>query len=122
LIAALDHIQRAHDLLCRAGALCRHIPLEAKAAAGDDLAKSLASDVLPRLDALAERVEAIAQTPLPPVTVACLPAGLGKRDDYPGAFVAPGDVVAALARMSDEERTLALIKAAHLNPLRPRLR
>lgn len=124
LVSALDHIQRAHDLLCRAGALCPGIAFEhepAKAAASQDLAKSLSEPLLSRLDALAERVEAIARTPLPPAAMARAPASLSKRDDG-GAFAAPDDIVAALARLSDEDRTLALIKAAHLNPIRPRLR
>ena len=124
LIAAVDHIQRAHDLLCRAGARCPGIAFErepAKAASGEDLAKSLTSELVPRLDALSRRVEAIAQTPLPPVTVARVPAGLSKRDDGSG-FAAPDDIVAALARLSDEDRTLALIKAAYRSPLHPRLR
>jgi hypothetical protein len=122
LIAALDHIQRAHDLLCRAGAQCTAFiaePDHAKSVSGDDLAKALTSELLPRLDALAVRVEAIAQTPLPPQTVARAPAGLTKREDGGGGFVVPDDIVAVLARMSDEDRTLALIKAAHANPIRP---
>jgi hypothetical protein len=46
-------------------------------------------------------------------------AGVSKREDGFHAGVAPDDVVAALARMSDGERTLTLIKAAHANPIRP---
>jgi HK97 family phage prohead protease len=121
LISALDHIQRAHDLLCRAGALCPGIGFErapGKAASGEDLAKSLSEALVPRLDALAARVDAIARTPLPPVTIARAAAGLSKRDDGRDAFVAPDDIVAALARLSDKDRTLALIKAAHANPIR----
>jgi hypothetical protein len=81
--------------------------------------KAFAGEIMPRLDALARRVEEIAAVPLPPLTVARTAAGISKREDggYPG--VSSDDVVAALARMSDEERTLALIKAAHANPIRP---
>lgn len=125
LVVALDHIQRAHDLLCRAGAFCPGTEFArdpVKAASGGNLAKSLSEALLPRLDALAERVEAIARTPLPPATMVRAPASLSKRDDGGGGFAAPDDIVTALARMSDEDRTLALIKAAHLNPIRPRLR
>ena len=132
LAAAMQHLQRAHDLLCRAvglqpadlirGAQCHDTALAPKTAAGDDLAKSLAGELAPRLDALAKRVEAIAQTPLPPLTIARSPAALSKRDDSGGGFVAADDIVAALARMSDDDRTLALIKAAHANPIHPRLR
>ena len=81
--------------------------------------KAFAGEFLPRLDALAKRVAEFEAAPLPPLTVARTAGGISKREDggYPG--VSPDDVVAALARMSDEERTLALIKAAHANPIRP---
>ena len=82
----------------------------------------LADDILPRLDALQRRVEDIAQTPLPPLTVTSASRGLSaiaKRDDGGGTLLASDDIVAALAQMTDEERTLALIKAARAAPLRP---
>jgi phage head maturation protease len=79
----------------------------------------LADDILPRLDALQRRVEDIAQTPLPPLTVARGFSAIAKHDDGTAALVATDDIVAALARMSDEERALALIKAARATPLRP---
>lgn len=78
----------------------------------------LSSEIVPRLDALAKRVEEIAQTPLPPQTMARGLVGLAKRDDG-AAPPPPEDIVAALARMSEEERTLVLIKAAHANPIVP---
>ena len=34
-----------------------------------------------------------------------------------GTIAAAEDIIAALARMSNEERTLTLIKAAHANPI-----
>jgi hypothetical protein len=84
----------------------------------EGLAK-LADELVPRLDALQKRVDEIARTPLPPQTLARGYAGISKREDG-GAPIAPSeDVVAALARMSDEERTLTLIKAAYVNPLAP---
>jgi phage head maturation protease len=86
---------------------------------GMALAK-LADDLMPRLDALQQRVDEIARTPLPPLTMTRGIAALAKRDDGNGGFTSPDDVVAALARMSDEERTLALIKAAHATPIAPR--
>ncbi len=79
----------------------------------------LAGEIVPRLDALQKRVEEIARTPLPPQTVARGFAGISKREDGGGQRTATEDVVAALARMSDEERTLTLIKAAHANPIAP---
>jgi phage head maturation protease len=85
---------------------------------GMALAK-LADDLLPRLDALQQRVDEIARTPLPPLTMTRGIAALAKRDDGNGGVASAEDVVAALARMSDDERTLALIKAAHATPLRP---
>jgi hypothetical protein len=81
-----------------------------------ELMKALAGEIVPRLDALAKRVEDIAATPLPPQTAARGYAGVSKRGDGGGYG---DDVVTALSRMSDEERTLALIKAAHANPIRP---
>lgn len=82
----------------------------------------LAGEIVPRLDALQKRVEEIARTPLPPQTVARGFAGITKREDAGGTLPPADDVVAALARMSDEERTLTLIKAAHANPIRPVIR
>lgn len=80
--------------------------------------EKLAGDIVPRLDALQKRVEEIAQTPLPPQTVARGYVGVWKQQDG-GLAVAGDDIVAALARMSEEERTLTLIKAAHAAPIRP---
>jgi phage head maturation protease len=126
--ATLRHLQAAHDALCRAGARCVGAGANdatddefdtGKAARAGDLLKAFAADILPRLDALAQRVEDIAATPLPPVTIARGAMGIAKRDDAGYAGIAPDDIVAALARMSDEDRTLALIKAAHANPIRP---
>jgi hypothetical protein len=121
------HLKDAHDALCRAGVKCDSFVPEPetddamdadKVAHADDLVKAFAGEILPRLDALAKRVEEIAAVPLPPLTVARTLGGISKREDgfYPG--VSPDDVVATLARMTDEERTLALIKAAHANPVR----
>ena len=79
----------------------------------------LADELVPRLDALQKRVEEIARTPLPPQTLARGFTGISKREDGGGAIAASEDVVAALARMSNEERTLTLIKAVHANPIAP---
>jgi phage head maturation protease len=79
----------------------------------------LAGEIVPRLDALQKRVEEIARTPLPPQTLARGFVGISKREDGGGAMPASEDIVAALARMSEEERTLTLIKAAHANPITP---
>jgi phage head maturation protease len=92
----------------------RHAATETVAAG---LAK-LADDIVLRLDALQRRVDDIARTPLPPMT-ATRGGAIAKRDDGHHSAAAPDDIVAALARMTDEERTLTLIKAAHATPLRP---
>ena len=81
-----------------------------------DPVATLADAILPRLDRLHERVEQIAQTPLPAQAAARGFASLAKRDDGYGA-PPEAEVVAALARLSDEERTLLLIKAAHATPI-----
>jgi hypothetical protein len=79
----------------------------------------LADDIVPRLDALQRRVDDIARTPSPPLTAARGLSAIAKRDDGHSTFAAPDDIVAALAQMTDEERTLTLIKAARANPLHP---
>jgi HK97 family phage prohead protease len=91
----------------------------------DDLAPivaglaKLADAFLPRLDALQRRVDDIARTPLPPQTAGrgLTLAAIAKSDDGGGA--APQDVAAALARMTEEERTLVLIKAVQASPMAP---
>jgi phage head maturation protease len=79
----------------------------------------LADELVPRLEALQKRVEEIARTPLPPQTLARGFTGISKREDGGGAITATEDIVTALARMSDDERTLTLIKAAHASPIVP---
>jgi phage head maturation protease len=88
-----------------------------KAAPLNDGLVKLASEIMPRLDALQQRVDEIARTPLPPQTAARGFAGIAKREDGGALPTAPDDIVAALARMTDEERTLTLIKVAHANPM-----
>jgi HK97 family phage prohead protease len=83
-----------------------------------DVAK-LADALETRLDALQRRVDEIARTPLPAQTVARGFTGLAKHEDGAAPLAMREDVVAALARMSEEERTLTLIKAAHQSPIRP---
>jgi hypothetical protein len=79
----------------------------------------LADELVPRLDALQKRVDEIARTPLPPQTLARGFTGISKREDGGGAITSSEDVVVALARMTDEERTLTLIKAAYADPIAP---
>jgi phage head maturation protease len=109
LLRKSRHRQRGRDV-ADAGAL-------AKALADNAALQKTVAEIVPRLDRLAQRVEEIAETPLPPLTVARDATSLSKRQDGGGA--PNGDVVAALARMSGEERTLALIKASYANPIVP---
>jgi hypothetical protein len=68
---------------------------------------------------LARRVDEIAATPLPPLTMARGVTALSKQYDAGGDLLAPPEeLAAALARMSPEEQTMTLIKAAHRNPIR----
>ena len=76
-------------------------------------------EIVPRLDAMQKCIEEIARTPLPPQAIARGFAGIAKREDGGGPTPPAEDIVAALARMSEEERTLTLIKAAHANPMAP---
>ena len=91
-----------------------------QAAPAEALAKTLSGEIVPRLEALAKQVEEIAQTPLPPKTAARPSGAISKREDGGGgAPLSASDIIAALSSMSDEERTLTLIRAAHANPIRP---
>jgi phage head maturation protease len=103
--------------LARAAGLKKHAESDLRPLASG-LAK-LAGEITPRLDALQKRVEEIARTPLPPQTIARGFAGISKREDAGETIPPAEDIVAALARMSEEERTLTLIKAAHQNPIAP---
>ena len=105
-------------LLAKDSASQQHQPEAPSLVAG--IAK-LAEAIVPRLDALQKRVEDIASTPLPPQTAArgFGLAGISKREDGGTTDFSGEDVVAALARMTEDERTLALIKAAHANPIAP---
>lgn len=118
----LGPLKAAHDALCRAGAQCDGFGADDdadKAAHADDLMKAFTGEIMPRLDALAKRVEEIAAVPLPPLTMARPAIAVSKRQDAGNPGFSPDDIVAALAGMSEEERTLALIKAAHANPISP---
>ena len=76
----------------------------------------LAGAILPRLDALQKRIDDIANTPLPPQTIARGFVGFAKGDDG-AARLAGDDIVTALSRLSEEERALTLIKLAHQSPI-----
>ncbi len=80
------------------------------------------TDIVPRLDQLSKRVEDIARTPLPPLTMSRGVSAIAKHQDA-GAVAggpSPDDLAAAFSRLSKEEQTLTLIKASYANPIQPR--
>jgi hypothetical protein len=103
----------------------------------EDLAKVLADEraektalvkalgeMVPLLDRLSKRVDDIARTPLPPLTIVRGSVSVSKQQDG-GSTGSAGDnplspdaIASALARMSKEEQTLTLIKASYANPIR----
>jgi hypothetical protein len=143
----VNHLRAAHDQLVAAGAECEAADsgeeeLEGtefdsvKALPTRDLAKVLAgeraektvlvkalSDMVPLLDRLSRRVDDIARTPLPPLTIARGSVSLSKQQDG-GSTGSAGDgplspeaIASALAKMSKEDQTLTLIKASYANPI-----
>ena len=87
------------------------------------LVKTL-GEMVPLLDRLSKRVDDIARTPLPPLTIARGSVAVSKQQDGRGigspgdAQLSPEAIAAALAKMSKEEQTLTLIKASYANPIR----
>ncbi|MBV8578400.1 MAG: hypothetical protein JOZ58_25620, partial [Acetobacteraceae bacterium] len=87
------------------------------------LAKVL-GEVVPMIERLTKRVDEIARTPLPPLTMA-KGISVSKEQDR-GSNVgsgadpqlSPEAIAAALAKMSKEEQTLTLIKASYATPIR----
>ena len=77
------------------------------------------TDILPRLDQLTKRVEDIARTPLPPLTVAKTVTAISKQQDAAGSGYSADELATAFARMSKEEQTLTLIKASYARPIHP---
>ncbi len=140
----LGHLAKAHDHLVAAGAKCDAAGFSAeeegegsefetgKLAAGG-VAKLIAaeraekaaliatlSDIVPRLDQLTKRVEDIARTPLPPLTIAKGVTAISKQQDAgSAATLSPDDLAAVFSRMSKDEQTLTLIKASYARPIQP---
>jgi hypothetical protein len=138
----MDDLRAAHDELVAAGAQCDAADIEGtefesvKALRPRDLAKVLAgeraektalvkalSDMVPLLDRLSQRVDDIARTPLPPLTIARGSVSVSKQQDggntggVGDSPLSPEAIASALAKMSKEEQTLTLIKASHANPI-----
>jgi uncharacterized protein DUF6582 len=149
----MEHLEAAHRHLVAAGATCDAIrvsgsnalPEETQVDKGtpsrkggqlEDLAKALAAEradktalgkvlgeIVPMLQRLTQRVDDIARTPLPPLTIAKGTVSVSKQLDR--GSTSGGDpelssetVASALAKMSKEEQTLTLIKASYANPIR----
>src|SRR5438270_6248569 len=87
------------------------------------LAKVL-GQVVPMIEKLTKRVDEIARTPLPPLTMAKGTVSISKQQDRGSKMdngdpeLSPETIAAALAKMSKEEQTLTLIKASYATPIR----
>jgi phage head maturation protease len=140
----LGALAEAHDHLVAAGAKCDAAGFTAETelegtefdsgkVSGGDLAKMLVgeraekaaliatlTDIVPRLDRLTKRVEDIARTPLPPLTISKSATAISKQQDAGGlGGLSPEDFAAAFSCMSKEDQTLTLIKASYANPIHP---
>jgi len=140
----MGHLRTAHDQLVAAGAKCDAAGIDeeqrqgtelesVKASGAADLAKVLADErvekralvkalgeMVPLLDRLSQRVDDIARTPLPPLTIARGGVSVSKQQDGGStgdSSLSPETIAAALAKMSKEEQTLTLIKASYANPI-----
>jgi hypothetical protein len=147
----MEHFEAAHSHLVAGGANCdagstvptEEEPMEfdaatGKAARSEDLAKALSGEraekaalfnaldkIVPMLERLTKRVDDIARTPLPPLTIAKGTVSVSKQQDRGSADagepeLSPEAVASALAKMSKDEQTLTLIKASYANPIRVR--
>jgi hypothetical protein len=96
--------------------------------AGEQSEKALLTKVLgeivPMIERLSKRVDEIARTPLPPLTIAKGTMAISKQQDRESCL-AGGEselsqevIAAALGKMSKEEQTLTLIKASYAAPIR----
>lgn len=87
------------------------------------LAKVL-GEVVPMIERLTKRVDEIARTSLPPLTMAKGTVSISKQQDRRSNVgsadpeLSPEAIAAALAKMSKEEQTLTLIKASYATPIR----
>jgi hypothetical protein len=81
-------------------------------------------EIVPMIERLSRRVDEIARTPLPPLTIAKGTVAISKQQDRESDVagrepdLSREAVAAALAKMSKEEQTLTLIKASYATPIR----
>ena len=143
----MAHLRAAHGHLLAAGTKCDAAGIgeeecqgtefeSVKALRTKDLAKVLADEraektalvkalgeMVPLLDRLSKRVDDIARTPLPPLTIARGAVSVSKQQDggntgnASDSPLSPEAIASALAKMSKEEQTLTLIKASYANPI-----
>jgi hypothetical protein len=151
-VETMDYLMGAHHHLVLAGANCEGTnpsgsngqagegrPMSGetseKVAQVEELAKALTvertekmalgkafGEIMPMLQRLTERVDEIARTPLPPLTIAKGTVSVSKQQDQSNGGeelqLSPETIASALAKMSKEEQTLTLIKASYANPIR----
>ena len=143
----MEHLHSAHRDLVAAGAQCNCgveraaeednqsdiLELE-KAFPVTDLAKMLVDEraektalvrafgeVMLMLERLSKRIDDIACTPLPPLTIARNSVSISKQQDGGGTAdiqLSPEAIATALSKMSKEDQTLTLIKASYTRPIR----
>ena len=131
----MELFKAAHRHLVAAGARCDVAGVDEPRAAEpanvlhDEPAEKAAlakvlGEVVPMIERLTKRVDEIARTPLPPLTMAKGTISISKQQDR-GSNVGSGDrelspeaIATALAKMSKEEQTLTLIKASYATPIR----
>jgi len=78
-------------------------------------------EMMPMLDRLSKRIDDIACTPLPPLTIARNSVSISKQQDGGGTAdiqLSPEAVASALSKMTKEDQTLTLIKASYAKPIR----
>jgi hypothetical protein len=131
----MELFKAAHRHLVAAGARCDAAGVDEPRAAEpanvlhDEPAEKAAlakvlGEVVPMIERLTKRVDEIARTPLPPLTMAKGTISISKQQDR-GSNVGGGDrelspeaIATALAKMSKEDQTLTLIKASYATPIR----
>jgi hypothetical protein len=131
----MELFKAAHRHLVAAGARCDAAGVDEPRAAEpanmlhDEPAEKAAlakvlGEVVPMIERLTKRVDELARTPLPPLTMAKGTISISKQQDR-GSNVGSGDrelspeaIATALAKMSKEEQTLTLIKASYATPIR----
>jgi hypothetical protein len=144
----MEHLGKAHEHLCAAGASCESVKKDdtgddvAMAAASADLSKALDTEraekaavvaenaalvkalgeIVPMLNRLTQRVEDIAEAPLPAQAVARVPGIMsvsktqdGRDPDNTGApLLTAEEIIKALPA---EERPMAAMRLAHQKPM-----